>query len=124
MRNWQPDHAAIGALAKATDSLGLCAFGPVDSFCDGLTRPDGSPVLFCESNGDCLAYGPEAGNCTAGVLRKCFLNPLGATGVADPAQPRFVATTCIGRTGGSLIDSAFGLPGPIRFSLTYNVSPP
>jgi PhzF family phenazine biosynthesis protein len=26
LRNWQPDHAAIGALAKSTDSLGLCAF--------------------------------------------------------------------------------------------------
>ncbi|WP_266171828.1 PhzF family phenazine biosynthesis protein [Dyella subtropica] len=26
LRNWQPDHAAIAALAKATDSLGLCAF--------------------------------------------------------------------------------------------------
>jgi len=26
LRAWQPDHAAIGALAKATDSLGLCVF--------------------------------------------------------------------------------------------------
>ncbi|WP_114239373.1 PhzF family phenazine biosynthesis protein [Dyella sp. C9] len=26
LRGWQPDHAAIGALAKATDSLGLCVF--------------------------------------------------------------------------------------------------
>lgn len=26
LRAWQPDHAAIGALASATDSLGLCAF--------------------------------------------------------------------------------------------------
>jgi len=26
LRRWQPDHAAIGALANATDSLGLCAF--------------------------------------------------------------------------------------------------
>lgn len=26
LRQWQPDHEAIGALAKATDSLGLCAF--------------------------------------------------------------------------------------------------
>jgi PhzF family phenazine biosynthesis protein len=26
LRAWQPDHAAIGALARATDSLGLCAF--------------------------------------------------------------------------------------------------
>ena len=26
LRDWHPDHAAIGALAKATDSLGLCAF--------------------------------------------------------------------------------------------------
>ena len=26
LRQWTPDHAAIGALAKATDSMGLCAF--------------------------------------------------------------------------------------------------
>jgi len=26
LREWKPDHAAIGALARATDSLGLCAF--------------------------------------------------------------------------------------------------
>ena len=26
LRAWSPDHAAIGALARATDSMGLCAF--------------------------------------------------------------------------------------------------
>ena len=26
LRGWKPDHAAIGALAKTTDSLGLCVF--------------------------------------------------------------------------------------------------
>jgi PhzF family phenazine biosynthesis protein len=26
IRGWRPDHAAIGALARATDSLGLCVF--------------------------------------------------------------------------------------------------
>lgn len=26
LRSWQPDHAAIGALAASTESLGLCAF--------------------------------------------------------------------------------------------------
>jgi PhzF family phenazine biosynthesis protein len=26
LRGWSPDHAAIGALARATDSLGLCVF--------------------------------------------------------------------------------------------------
>jgi PhzF family phenazine biosynthesis protein len=26
LRAWQPDHGAIGALARATDSMGLCAF--------------------------------------------------------------------------------------------------
>lgn len=26
LRNWQPDHASIGTLARETDTLGLCAF--------------------------------------------------------------------------------------------------
>ncbi|MGH8160482.1 MAG: PhzF family phenazine biosynthesis protein [Rhodanobacter sp.] len=30
LRAWQPDHAAIGALAKASDSMGLCAFARAD----------------------------------------------------------------------------------------------
>jgi PhzF family phenazine biosynthesis protein len=31
LRAWQPDHAAIGKLAAATESLGLCAFARSDS---------------------------------------------------------------------------------------------
>ena len=31
LRQWRPDHAAIGALAGASDSLGLCAFARSDS---------------------------------------------------------------------------------------------
>ena len=33
LRTWQPDHAAIAALARATDSMGLCVFAR-------STRPD------------------------------------------------------------------------------------
>lgn len=31
LRSWQPDHSAIGALARATDSMGLCAFARSDA---------------------------------------------------------------------------------------------
>jgi PhzF family phenazine biosynthesis protein len=31
LRGWLPDHSAIGALARATDSMGLCAFARSDS---------------------------------------------------------------------------------------------
>ena len=31
LRTWQPDHAAIGALARATESMGLCAFARLPS---------------------------------------------------------------------------------------------
>jgi PhzF family phenazine biosynthesis protein len=36
LREWKPDHAAIGALARATDSLGLCAFARSDSRTDEI----------------------------------------------------------------------------------------
>jgi PhzF family phenazine biosynthesis protein len=36
LRGWQPDHAAIGALARASDSMGICAFARTD-------RSDASP---------------------------------------------------------------------------------
>lgn len=39
LRRWQPDHAAIGALANATDSLGLCVFARcVNSDYDVIVR--------------------------------------------------------------------------------------
>jgi PhzF family phenazine biosynthesis protein len=38
LRAWQPDHSAIGALAKASDSMGLCAFARVQ----GTSRVDGN----------------------------------------------------------------------------------
>ena len=31
LRSWKPDHAAIGALARASDSLGLCVFARASS---------------------------------------------------------------------------------------------
>jgi PhzF family phenazine biosynthesis protein len=31
LRAWQPDHAAIGELARASDSMGLCAFARTDN---------------------------------------------------------------------------------------------
>jgi PhzF family phenazine biosynthesis protein len=31
LRGWHPDHAAIGALARASDSMGLCVFARSDS---------------------------------------------------------------------------------------------
>lgn len=30
LRGWQPDHGAIGELARATDTMGLCAFARLD----------------------------------------------------------------------------------------------
>lgn len=39
LRAWQPDHASIGALAKASDSLGLCVFArSTQSDCDLVVR--------------------------------------------------------------------------------------
>lgn len=39
LRAWRPDHAAIGALAKASDSLGLCVFArSTQADCDLVVR--------------------------------------------------------------------------------------
>jgi PhzF family phenazine biosynthesis protein len=38
VRNWHPDHAAILALAKADDCLGLCVFARASDDCDLVVR--------------------------------------------------------------------------------------
>jgi len=92
---------------------GLCNQGS-DSFCDGITRADGTGFIQCNSNADCAAYGPGAGDCTLSTGRRCFLDPISATGVQDPNAPVAVAAFCIPPTANIGINDVAGLPGPAR----------
>jgi hypothetical protein len=83
-------------------------------FCDGVTRGNGEGFVQCNSNADCTPLGSFVGSCTLSTPRRCFPDPISATGVQDPNKPVAVATFCIAATGNVGINAVAGLPGPGR----------
>jgi cysteine-rich repeat protein len=96
---------------------GECNQGSI-SFCDGITRADGTGFIQCNNNADCAAYGPVTGSCSLSSPQACFLDPITATGVPDPNTPVAVAAFCIPPTGNGGINTVAGLPGPARVTNT------
>ncbi len=108
--------------------LGFCAAGPSDGFCDGYLRADGDPVLGCTSNADCDANefaggfcnggGLDCGTCALSIKRPCLVEPISATGAADPDTPTLVSAYCMAPTSGGAFNNGHGgLPGPERVLL-------
>jgi hypothetical protein len=56
--------------------------GPTDAGCDGILRANGEFFIYCLNNADCDPnnIGYNAGNCTLGKMRDCFLPTITATG--------------------------------------------
>jgi hypothetical protein len=96
--------------------LGECTNGPDSLFCDAIVKANGTGILACFSDEDCSvgSVGIDAGLCTLSERAKCFLDPITATGTADPETPVGVATFCIPPTSNQGINSVAGLPGPGR----------
>ncbi len=110
-----PNNCTNG-LCSDIGGRGECSIGPDDGFCDGILLSDGSGFLACNNDADCTPaiIGLPGGTCTLTTRRSCFLDPISATGTADPATPIGVAAFCIGRTGNAGINAVAGLPGPGR----------
>ena len=90
-----------------------CAAGPVDQTCSN------APEVGCQTNSDCAA---GQGTCVA-KNRRCFLDPIVRTGVANTTTPTLASTFCIPATTGTAINQTAGLPGPgaITFPATTTV---
>jgi len=95
---------------------GECASGPDELSCDGIVRANNTGFISCFTNADCdpTVIGVDAGNCTLSKRRKCFLDPIVATGSPDPGTPVGAAAFCIPPTANSGINGVAGLPGPGR----------
>jgi cysteine-rich repeat protein len=93
---------------------GECQADPLLRFCDGVSRGDGSGFVACNSNADCAILGNFVGVCELESVKKCFIDPITATGVQDPSFPVGVASFCIPPTGNPGINDVAGLPGPGR----------
>jgi hypothetical protein len=109
------------------NELGVCNGDPPDMYCDATVRTDGSGILPCLTDVDCDAFGlicggADCGNCTLAEKRRCFLDPIDATGVPHSTAPTLVAMTCIAQTTNVAVNAAMGLPGPTRLTLESTVA--
>lgn len=109
-----PNACDGGACSDTGGGEGVCTSGPDDKTCDGLVRADGRGILSCNNNEDCTANDPLNGTCSLLERRKCFLDPIVATGAADPEFPVGAAAFCVPPTSNSSINQVAGLPGPTR----------
>jgi hypothetical protein len=110
----QPNGCFGGVCDDAGNGIGVCDTGPDDKTCDGLVRANGKGILSCTNNNDCAANDPLNGKCTLVERRPCFLDPIVATGSADPHYPTGAAAFCVPPTSNSSINQVAGLPGPAR----------
>jgi hypothetical protein len=109
------------------EERGAC-MGENDLFCDGYERKDGTGIITCATNADCVALDSECpggvpgscGTCTLAQAKRCFLDPIEATGTAGMDGSEVVSTFCIGPTNNAGINAASGFPGPGRIVLDWN----
>lgn len=90
-----------------------------DTWCEGFVKANGSGVLACLNNAECVNVdhpcpGGDCGPCTMVQPRSCFLDPIEAQGVASVGDPVLAGTFCVPPTLNFAINTASGLPGPGR----------
>jgi hypothetical protein len=113
----QPNQCEDTICSSTSGGEGECSGNSVDdTFCDGIVRTSGEGYIQCTGNADCSPsnIGLPAGNCSITKRRECFVDPIVASGVADPSSPLGVATFCIPATSNPAINTVAGLPGPGR----------
>ena len=107
----QPNGCSSLVCTDDGNGNGECV-GDTDMFCDGLLRPNGEGLFPCVTNPDCALVG--AGGCTIVQTRKCFLDPITASGNPDPVTPTLAAVGCVGTLPMAALNVAIGLPGAAR----------
>ena len=115
----RPNACADGVCVDSGGNDSFCATGPDDTWCDGLTRPDGGGLVGCGQNADCtpLIIGVDAGTCTLIERRACFPETITSDGNAHPFFPVAAGTYCSPATAATSVNTAAGLPGPGRLTL-------
>lgn len=95
---------------------GECTNGPDVTFCDGVVTAAGTGILPCAVDDDCApgTIGIDGGHCTLSERLGCFLDPIVASGNADPEFPITAATFCLPPTSQAGVNAATGRPGPGR----------
>jgi hypothetical protein len=110
----QPNECDDGVCDNQTAE---CNAGPEDRFCDGQTHDNGRGYITCVTNVDCQLLG--AGSCTLQQRRRCFPNPIEASGDPDAIHPILGTTFCIPATSSVAVNASGGLPGPGSFEVDF-----
>jgi hypothetical protein len=116
------DAGGAGVVLNTCDGFmcnanGVCATGPVDTYCDGLVHPDGRGFLPCSGDADCTPY--SAGACTVADIRRCVPDPFLAEGKPGPFDTSTAALFCVAPTSNPGVNLAGGLPGPGKYVLSF-----
>jgi len=105
---------------------GVCSLTAPDTFCDGMLRANGEGFLTCGTDSDCDAVSSQCngncGKCALSSPRRCFLDPIIATGVPDTTDPVLAAVFCIPPTVSDPVNLASGTPGPARVTIDSRVT--
>jgi hypothetical protein len=104
-------------------TAGECLAGVGDDivqYCDGQLRANGvSGLITCNANNDCDAVAVvcgdgspgSCGTCTLLETRRCYNDPIVASGTPDLENPVLAATFCTSPTNNIGVNGATGLPG-------------
>ena len=121
-----PNACSDGVCSDSGDGEhGVCNASPSSQFCDGELRANGDGYIPCSTDADCDALDPECdggncGNCSAGALRSCFLDPITASGDPGLNSSSLVATWCTPPTSNAAVNNAGGSPGPGRLDVRFD----
>jgi len=110
-----PNACTDGTCTTTEPGQGECQGDPPFSFCDGVLNADGSGVIMCDDNSDCVppALPLDVGNCTHTQLRPCYPDSIALSGTADPVSPYVVSTSCTPTSAVPIVNIVAGYPGPI-----------
>jgi hypothetical protein len=97
----------------------LCATGPDNLYCDGITHPSGRGAISCQTGADCALYG--AGQCTLEERLRCYPDPLPVSGTPGIFSEELGGLACIGLTTSPAINVASGLPGAVRVVVDFDM---
>ncbi|HYC55921.1 MAG TPA: hypothetical protein VEL28_13385 [Candidatus Binatia bacterium] len=98
---------------------GRCTTGPIDTYCDAVTHPDGRGFVPCNDDSDCSASG--GGSCSVIDVRRCFPDPIVVQGEADPGNPLTAAAFCIPPTTNPAVNLSGGIPGPGTLRVDFDL---
>jgi hypothetical protein len=111
-----PNQCESQACSDLGGGTAECTTGPDVQYCSGVVQANGDGILPCYTEDDCSlgVVGVNAQPCDLVQRQPCFLEPIVATGSADPSRPVLAETYCLGTLSTSGKNAVLGLPGPAR----------